>query len=299
MSKTLKFSRLSLLLSNHVVENRQKYLLYTVGMFFLGLIVFLLIYSMENFHGRYYNPDTTSHDYVYMYSKFTEWETIQMVLYLIGLFLFGGIFASISFVNFSNTAESIFYMNKPASYLEKWLAEFLVRIFLFFIIYNIIFSILNIPFTFLVRAQEWHNIREAPLAGEYYYVSRILYAYLFTAGEHEIYWGICSGYFSVVGFFMYGAAWFNRFSFFKTLILAFVIGAIFAFYALVLDNILTLPTGWHYDFPFSASLYEDDGLKYEASFSTTTLLIILYGLLFFVPIVLMYCSYLKLKEKEI
>ena len=315
MNDILSISRLFLLIKNHLVENRMAYMLYAIGMLAIGLISYIFIFAANSFQADYYHqvegviidPDDT-----------TEWETIQFVLYFAGLYIFGGIFACISFVNFSNSAEAIFYLNKPASHLEKWLTEIIIRVVLLFFVYTILFYIVDIPATFIARAREYADhltridVIEDPTVvspdneKQIFHASKIFSFSMPNIGGGIIYGLLWSGYLCVIGFFMYGAVLFNRFSFFKTLFLAFIIGMIYFFYGLiVISSDSLMPGEWRYSFPGGAYLsgpvteVYDPNTGFRTSLDDGFINGVTYVLLLIVPAVLLACSYFKLKEKEV
>ncbi len=313
MNDTLSLSRLSLLIKNHLAENRQRYLLYAFGILAIAFIVYILIFCVNNFRPYYFeiedgvvtNPNNT-----------TEWEVIQFVTYFSGLFIFGGIFACISFVNFSNSAEAIFYLNKPASHLEKWLTEIVVRVVFLFFAYTLLFYLIDIPATFLARGLEYaghlENLRDASFEEigvvKVFHPSKIFYFYLPEIPDSIIYFLLISGYLSIVAFFMYGAVLFNRFSFFKTLFLAFVVGMVYFFYGIsFVDSDILMPGEWRYSFPDRAEMNEqmisngfrDEYSGFRTSLGPGFLSVVFYFLMIFVPSFLLLCSYFKLKEKEV
>ncbi len=312
MNDTLSIPRLALLVKNHLVENKQRYTLYALGILAIAFIVYVLIFSVNSFHANYYtiiegkvtNPDDT-----------TEWETIQFIVYFAGLCCFGGIFACVSFVDFSNSAEAIFYLNKPASYLEKWLTEVIVRIGFLFLVYTIIFYVIDIPATFLVRGIEYTSSMDKSTIKEVgvtkiFHASDLFFFYMPNLNEGLVYILLASLYTSIVGFFMYGAVLFNKYSFFKTLFLAFFVGMIYFFYGFfIVESNFLMPGDWNYSFPIKANLdnvssllttniYDPNG-GYRTSLDASVLSLVSLFLLIVVPLIIVACSYFKLKEKEV
>jgi hypothetical protein len=315
MKDILSISRLSLLIKNHVVENRQRYILYAFGILAIGFMVYIFLFSINSFHAYYYRIEN---GVVQNPKQSTNWEEIQFFTYLSGLYIFGGIFACISFVNFSNSAEAIFYLNKPASHLEKWLTEIVVRIIFLFLTYTLLFYIIDIPATMLVRGIE-HNSYLTDLQNDVnvikevgveklFHPSKIFCFYLPDVPDLIVYVLFVSIYLSVVGFFMYGSVLFNRFSFFKTLFLGFIIGMLYFFYGLgFADTDALMPGTWDYRFPDRAIMEEsiitngvyDEYSGYRTKLDPGFLLAVSYFLLIIVPVFLLACSYFKLKEKEV
>lgn len=298
MNDDFNFNRLILLLKNNLIEHKQKYLYYIIGMFFLGLIANIFVLSVENFHARY---DSST------YTATTKWEGIQIILYLGGLFIFGGIFASVSFVDFNNKGEGIFYLIKPASQFEKWLTEVIIHVFLFFVVYAFVFYLLDIPMTFIVRGLEYQDYLEdlknftlEEKADKIFHPSQIFHFYVKEIEKMVfLYFIFTSIYFSIVAFFMYGSILFNRFSFFKTLIMGFVVGMIYFFYFLVIKRgKMFFPKGWSGRMTYAYQRI-DDVRKFKVEIDDNWMFLIGLCLVVFIPVILFTCSYFKLKEKEI
>jgi len=302
MSNTFKLSRLSLVLKSHLVEHKQRYLYYLAGMFFIGLVIMLLVVSTHNFasYGNVYTVENKPYA--------TDWEVVQTVIYLSGLAIFALIFSSVSFVNFNNKGEAIFYLIKPASQFEKWLTEIIVHVFLFFAAYTLIFYLVDIPMTILVRSLEYDYFLEQykewdPLlkANNRFHPSDFFHFGMLYEDFPLIYPICISLYLTGTAFFMYGAVLFNRFSFFKTLFLAFVTAIAYVIYAIVFFKNYTLPfmpEGWTFQSLLKATYSGTEGY-FAAELPEQLGWGVLFFFMAFVPAVLFACSYFKLKEKEV
>ncbi len=305
MSNTFNSSRLSLVLKNHLVEHKQKYLYYLAGMFFISLIVMLLIVSFNTFYGSANVYLLTDKSF-----KTTEWEGVQTILYLAGLAVFGIIFSSVSFVNFNNKGEAIFYLIKPASQLEKWMTEIVVHVFFLFAAYTFVFYLIDIPLTLFVQSNEYKNflleaknwtVLEKQL--NHFHASSVFHFSALKQAGIFVYPLCISIYLSVVAFFLYGAVLFNRFSFFKTLMLGFVTAIAYILYsswALKGLEELLMPETWRFtSFTRAYSYSRDYDYSYEATLPEIWNGILAYFFMAVVPAVLLACSYFKLKEKEV
>jgi hypothetical protein len=301
MSDHFNFSRLSLLLKNHLVEHKQKYLYYIAGMFFIGMLVMILIITFNRFYG-YENVYTLADKY----PKVTDWEGVQTALYLGGLAIFGIIFSSVSFVNFNNKGEAIFYLIKPASQFEKWLVEIIVHVFLFFFAYTFVFYLIDIPVTWFIRMREYHYFLEEykdwtkfQQAENLFHASDLFHFGTLHRDVPLVAYPICiSIYVTGTAFFLYGAVLYNRFSFFKTLILGFVTAMVYVFYSIFVSEAsirALMPENWNFQLT-GAYNYEQ---SLEVTLSEHWLWVIAYALMFIVPAVVLACSYFKLKEKEV
>lgn len=295
MANVFSFNRFLKLLNNHLSENKRKYLLFSAAVFIIGLIIFFLILN-ANSRSYYYE---SSHE---------NWGLVLSITFFTGLFILGGLFASNSFVNFNNKAEAIFYLNKPASQLEKWLVEIVIRVVFFFLVYSLIFYIICIPATAIFNSlsyQTYLNHIQTALPEE---AVKIVYTpadawfwdTLVNEKSKKFTIGLLfSIYITLVSFFMFGAATFHRFSFIKTMILAFLIGVgITLYFTFVFEGSSLMPQNWHFKFPERATMYENNN-RFTVNVPEILNNIILIFLMWITPLVFFVSSLFKLKEKQI
>ncbi|HTF82846.1 MAG TPA: hypothetical protein VL947_14015 [Cytophagales bacterium] len=317
MEDFFSFGRFWLLLKNHLIENRKKYTLFAVSMFAIGLLLVFLFFIFNRHTG--FNSYCVAHDGTKRYlSTENDWRDFQAIIYWFGLFMFGGMFALSSYVNFGNQGEAIFYMNKPASIFEKWLVEIFVHMILYFAVYSLVFFIIFVPSTLIYNLIERNNY------DLYYSVAKYSeqtiqdfcnegtkpafeYSSVFVfntfAKEKEallIYVTLISSFVSGISFFMYGSVLFNKFSFFKTFLLGFAIFIVYILYAFTIqpDHNVFIAEGWSHSL-FKTKAYKIGEPSVYVKMREEHLFVIYYCVAAFIPISLMLVSYFKLKEKEI
>ncbi len=171
----------------------------------------------------------------------------QALFYLVGLYFVGCLYGSLIFSELNRKREAIQYLLLPASHLEKLFCGLFFGVFLFFIVYNALFYLLDIPLVKLENSINWkiYLASKEPLSqysplevfspmefkghkqGEGYNNESIILLLL---------------YFSIQSAYILGSVYFTRYNFIKTTIVLLLLGfACFLFF----DNIFgrSLPTG--------------------------------------------------------
>lgn len=319
MQDIFSLKRFILLLQNHLVESRKKYTLFSVSVFAIGFMI-LLLFFVFNTHDDYncYCVDAEGKtDYI---SRNGIWHSMQPIIYWGGLYLFGGMFALASYINFGNQGEAVFYMNKPASVFEKWAVEVFVRIVLFFVVYSCIFYLLFAPSTLLYNSIEYSSYQEFYATHPYgktfmqhycnggskpVFESSTLYSFTEpnNADSSELRMLntlLFSIYVSGVAFFMYGAVLFNKFSFFKTFLLGFAIFIIFTLYGfcIAINGNIFITEGWNHRI-FSTTAHNIDNWSLYVSMTEAPMMRLFYIFSIFIPVALLTVGYFKLKEKQV
>lgn len=189
MEQHFNFKRLILIFSLFWLENRKAFLflLLAVGSF---LIVWLGVYLAFN------NPRLFS-------------ERFQIAYYFTGLFLSGCLSANFLFPDLNNKSKSINFLLLPASAAEKLLTTLFFGVGVFLVGYTLIFYMVEPVFVKLsneIIKTDWPvinifkiNTYEDPFFEEK--PSTIFFLY-----------------FTVQAFFIVGSLFFNKYSFFKTVI---------------------------------------------------------------------------------
>lgn len=324
MKDFFSLHRFLLLLKNHLLENRKKYTLFAVSVFAIGFLLVTLFFLFDNVGYNSYCLD--SKGFYSSMSSDSSWQQFQAILYWVGLYSFGAMFALASHVNFGNQGEAIFYMNKPASVFEKWLVEAFVRIILFFVVYTAIAYLLFLPGTLLYNAlshwkfEEYYKLYPYQASGSSFrdycqggikptFEAVKVFDFNTFVKESEagwIYVALVSSYISGIAFFMYGSVLFNKFSFFKTFLLGFGIFIVYVLYGTLIssnENIF-IASGWEhrlmreraYKVVYSSTGPERDiFVEIDENYIQNVLL----TFMIIVPIALLVVSYYKLKEKEV
>lgn len=117
----MKWSSVQLLISRQFKEHVRLYLIALVLLFGLLSFMFLLIHNWRD--------------------SFTG--AVENGVFLIGLFLAGGLFTNSMFKEFSTPSEGIWMLNLPATQIEKVVSAVVLSAFIFLIIYVGIFSLVD------------------------------------------------------------------------------------------------------------------------------------------------------------
>jgi hypothetical protein len=278
-NQQFSISRWSRLLALHWVDNRKRYLLSLPAM--LGLLAvwdsFLLIMNR-------YNPLD---------------DGMQAVTYYSGLLVVGSLYASTIFSDLGSKTKGIAWLSVPASSLEKLLCALLFAVFIFFIAYNAIFYLVNIPMVGLcnqlIESQHraWFggypispnpvfNVLKGLPGDEFDSISHL---YLFF-------------FFSVQSAFVLGSVYFERFAFVKTVVAVLLC---FLFFTTLEQRIvqLSLPNGWNQNF-LTEWMSNGDTLRAKAIRLPSPVSVLLGCLLLYgMPVVFWLATYFRIKEKEI
>src|SRR4051812_5173973 len=137
VNNTFSAGRFGAYFKKHLVDNYRFYLMSIIVLAGLELLVLFFVTVM----------DTT-------YSRYSE----LMPLYLIGLFLTGCIFTSLSFSELGNKPQGIDYLLLPASHLEKFLTTLLITTIGFLLVYHIAFFSAIKAFDILNSIRRGHRL---------------------------------------------------------------------------------------------------------------------------------------------
>jgi hypothetical protein len=255
-------TRFKYLLLSRLQENKRKYTWFAGLLFLSYLLVFVVFFSTVNEFLEYHYQTKNALPNEFQRQGDNEWNDFVPGLFWAGLFISSILFAAASYVNFSNPGEGIFYLTRPASNLEKWLGEVLIHTLGFLLVYLACYSffagfgtwitdliaesefraLLNGK-NFILReySQEVH-LNPSRVESEFYLPFRkALIGSDFEAYFIE-YWA-CTLFLFGVGFCQLGAVFFNRFSFFKTLFTAAVLGLAFGLLMIFTWKLL-IPEDW-------------------------------------------------------
>jgi hypothetical protein len=154
----------------------------------------------------------------------------QQSFYLIGLFLFGTIFAGRYFLTMATRAPALLALMRPASVFEKWLLAFLVVVVAYPLAYTLGFYLVDLPDALIAAVQgkqhaaqllaawQQHPVGHRPAAfdpGEY---ALMLPWQLFKTWRDAL--SILLWLLSVYGIAMFGSLYFRTVPFIKTLLSA-------------------------------------------------------------------------------
>jgi uncharacterized membrane protein len=271
--------RWSSLLALHWAGNRKRYLLSLPAM--LGLLViwegFLVIMDR-------YSPLN---------------DGMQAVTYYSGLLAVGTLYGSTIFSDLGSKSKGIAWLATPASALEKLLCALLFAVLAFFVVYNLVFYLVDIPMVELGNRliERQHRV----WAGGYpIEANPVFNVFKGMPGDgldrgHHIY--LCF-YFMVQSAFVLGSVYFERFAFVKTVVAVLLC---ILFFALLEEQVIhaTLPKGWNQSL-FSEWTSNGDTMRAKAVRLSPVASMVLIGLLIYgTPLVFWTAAYFRIKEKEV
>jgi hypothetical protein len=212
----------------------------------------------------------------------------------------GCLFGSQVFSALNRKREAIQYLMVPASHLEKLLCGLLYGVVLFFVVYTLLFYLVDIPMVALAE-------RIAKKAPPTFTHDGILEQ---GPGVYDIFGGgvrhipndaglyLLMFYFAVQAFFILGSIYFTRYSVLKTIIAGLLIGLLGSiFMGKVIET--NLPAGWRMENLFDWYRYDKSGeeqwVRLPRGAKEFLTGIIKYSL----PFIFWFITYFRLKEKEV
>lgn len=197
MNSNFSFERLFGLIRKQWIENSRFYLLGSLALF--GLMTICMIFFWVLMDGRQYS------------------ESFAYSLYLIGLFLTGTIYGSISFSILGSKEKGQYWLSFPASHAEKLVTSIFYNVILFFIIYTLSFLVVKwgcqLYIESYISTHKWASLR--PMDWE--------------NGIGEVFYYFVWGYFCLQALFMLGSVYFKQYAFIKTAIFVSIIAGVFTF----------------------------------------------------------------------
>lgn len=279
-SDRFSWSRWTLLVSKHWVENRKRYGLALLAIGGLLLAWFSFILAMDKA-----DPMNTFYQYA---------------TYFTGLYISGSLYASTLFAELSSRRDGIPFLALPASQLEKLLCAILFGVVLFFIAYTLLFYLVDYPMVKLSNQLIINMPRNYPNTTLRVMANPVYNWFTANGGPapeqefHLFLWG----FFSVQSASLLGSLYFTRYSFIKTVIVL-VLGLLAAV-AIQSDVIrLFLPHGWDngwtgwYTHEVNGDLDKVIELPDAAENAITRLV------LWAPPVLLWLITYFRLKEKQV
>jgi hypothetical protein len=280
MNQTFDLSRWWMLVERHWAENRKRYGLALLAMAGLLTAWYTFLMIMDD-----YAPLNI---------------VLQFTAYYCGLYLVGCFYASTLLAELSDKAQGTNYLTLPASQLEKLLCALFFGVFLFFIAYNLVYYIVDIPMVHLANRiiAEKHQV----WPGTNSQIGSVEVLNVFTEsgppfwdGQYHVFMTV---YFSVQSAFILGSVWFRRYSFLKSIVAVLLcfLGGIFVLNKAIETH---LPAGWRLDNLFEWVQYppgEETGVVRLSGWIETALMILVR---FSPPFILWVITWYRLKEKEI
>ncbi len=272
-------SRWSALLALHWADNRKRYLLALPAMMGLLLVWYCFLTIMDRF-------DPLD-------------EGMQQVTYISGLLVVGCLYASTIFAEFDSKAKAIAWLSVPASALEKLLCGLLFGVVVFFVVYNVVFYLVDIPMVRLTNELIARQHRVWP--GGYSVGPSKIYNVFTGKGDDPMdqrYHLYLLSYLAIQAAFVLGSIYFTRYAFIKTAValLLFVL-----FFTIFQSRIIerALPGGFRRG-PFFDWIKGDGTLnvkiiRISPLIETALGFLLLYG----IPPVFWITTYFRIKEKEV
>lgn len=264
MSSTFSFSRLGKLITKQLFENARLYIFSVLAL--IGLLAIIFVFWIFS-DGPTYREEAT------------------YFIFLLGLFIAGSIFASMSFNMLGSKDKGIYWLSIPATHLEKLICTIFFSTILFTIVYCLCFYLVKtIGISLLQVFLKKHG-------GTYIEITN------FEQGFGSVFKYFIYGYFAVQALYLLGSVYFSRYSFIVTTVAGAFIAFGFAFYLSQIDDILG-PVGWD----LISVRKEDDSIKdgyLLYSISPTAASICKYAFQFaWVPLFWL-ATWYRLKEKEV
>ena len=204
---------------------------------------------------------------------------IQEVVFIITLLLSGIIFISMVFLDLSDKRKATTYLTLPASHLEKYLVSWLFS----FLIFQVVFTVIFYLATYLIISL---GINEVGVGNKVLNIfnsqNKVYVAFIIYLIAHSL--------------IFYGAIFFNKKHFIKTVFSLFLIGASITFLNKLVQSLMinakvyTTP-------PFTYLRFMEEQKYYsieveQNSVMITSLIALIVGLLWII-------AFYRLKEKEV
>jgi hypothetical protein len=278
-NQTFSLDRWTKLVLFHWTVNRKRYLLALPAMAGLLLVWESFIIAMNTFQPLD--------------------EGFQGITYYVGLFSVGCLYASMTFAESGSRAQGIAWLATPASALEKLLCGLLYSAIAFFVVYNLIFYLVDIPMVRIANSLIENGRRSWP-GGLRVEPVQIFNANKGVPNDHSdqsthLY---VLFYFALQSAFALGSIYFDRYAFVKTgVAVVIALGCFMILQQRIIEP--TLPHGWHrqffYDWIVDADTLRARGVRLSPVLGAVLGAMLIYGL----PVVFWTATYYRIKEKEV
>ncbi|MEO6232392.1 MAG: hypothetical protein ABJB11_24645 [Ferruginibacter sp.] len=217
MSDIFSFSRLLQLVRKQWIENARLYVLSTLALIgILGMVLLFWFFS---------SSDSFKEEALY-------------IIFTFGIYIAGGVFASMSFNMLGEKEKGTYWLAFPASQLEKLLCILLYNVVFFTLVYGACFLLLKtVAFTYIQNLiainpakYHWRNMDWRETSNEF----SVAFPYFMYA------------FFAVQAFYVLGSIYFVRFSFVLTTVVGAALIAGFMWYAVYLSKNM-LPDSYHWN----------------------------------------------------
>ena len=278
-NQTFSFDRWTKLLLFHWTVNRKRYLLSLPAM--AGL---LLVWE----------------SFIIVMNRFQPLDKgFQGMTYYAGLYAVGALYASMTFAESGTKAQGIAWLATPASALEKLLCGLLYSAIAFFVVYNLIFYLVDIPMIRIANGLIENGRRTWP-GGLRIDPVQIFDMSKGGLNDHadEADHLFVLFYFALQSAFALGSIYFNRYAFVKTgVAVVIALGCFMILQQRIIDP--TLPPGWHrqnfYDWLADWDTLRARGVRLSPTLGAVLGAMLIYG----IPVVCWTATYFRIKEKEV
>jgi hypothetical protein len=264
MTAAFSFSRLMQLIRKQWVENARLYVFSALALLGLMGLVFLFWISTS---GSYYHEDSA------------------YIIFIVGLYISGAVFASISFNMLGDKAKGTYWLGFPASHLEKLLCMIFYTVIVFIVVYvGCFFFVKSLFVAYIERL-----VAENPGVYSFKKID-------WTNKEGFILvFKVCVyGFFAVQAFYLMGSAYFSRFSFVITTVIGAAIMFAFGLYIAYLAE-HTFPP----NFSWNGDHLTDFANRRQYELSSTVKNLITYAAKYIWAPVFLVAAWFRLKEKQI
>ncbi|MDF1699085.1 MAG: hypothetical protein P1U56_24745 [Saprospiraceae bacterium] len=247
---------LSLLIQRQFKEQRRMYGISLLVLFGMLSLMFLLIHQwQDSFSGA-----------------------VQNGVFIIGLFVSGGIFTNSMFHEFSNSSSSIWLLSLPAKQSEKVIVSIFISTVLFMINYLTIFYLVESIYLLNTKGLELKNMLN-PIKDDFY-----IFFFLYLLFNSAI---------------LLGRVVFIKHSLLKTLLVGILLFVCLNYLNNVILEILIPNMNVVSSIPFSSFQFVNNGENIHVFLPTHTDRITSIFVRLLLPITLWFLVWMKLKEKQI
>ena len=279
-NKFFSFSRFYQLLRNDILLNYKKYLLTIVGGFILGFIL-MYMYMPNRFYG-----DT---NFKFDASRYFD----LFIMCLVGL----GAFVGSAFSELSSKIKMSNYLLMPASTLEKFLCQFVVRAVVGTVIFLFIFWVDTHIARIAVLSHMKNNLGQLAGPEKYNYINKFHWSMFLIKSNYPTItnWRLFEGIGTALTFFSVGMYLFSVKIFFRKLGLIKTGISLVAVIYLIMIIMMCFS---HLFYPETKG-FDITNVTYFLPNAYTNDDIFRYSIAYIAPLVLLPLGYFKLKEKQL
>jgi hypothetical protein len=203
---------------------------------------------------------------------------VQNGVFVIGLFIAGGIFSNAMFHEFSSPQSGMWLLSIPAKHSEKVVSNIIISVIFFLLVYLPIFYLTDILYLALTRRLEFEAILN-PFKDNFY---QFFFLYLLFNG-----------------IILFGSVIFNKHSFIKTLLATVLLVVVFNYINTLILEVLIPETSVISTIAFDSFLFSYQGENIKVFLFQDANMVSSIFVRVVIPISLWLAVWLKLKEKEI